>query len=105
MSRTFLSLAAAALLYAAPATAQDVRVPIGDLDLSTGVGAQTFDARVAAAARPVCGIGPRAILNANCLRRVRQEALRSLSDAARQDYVRARRGDRILAQVAPAWAG
>ena len=31
MTKTLLSLAAATLLYAAPAAAQDVRVPVGDL--------------------------------------------------------------------------
>ncbi|MFA4893651.1 UrcA family protein [Brevundimonas sp.] len=102
MIRTALSLTAAALLYAAPATAQEVRIPFSDLDLSTGSGAQTFDARAAAAARRVCALGPRAVVNDSCVRRVQQEAVRSLPASRQDDYARARRGDRILAMVAPA---
>ena len=104
MTRTTLALAAATLLYAAPAAAQEVRVPFADLDLSSGVGAETFDARAAAAARAVCAFGPRGLVNDNCVRRVKQEAVRALPDARRDDYARARRGERILAMVAPAWS-
>lgn len=103
MTRTVLCLAAATLLYAVPATAQEVRVPFADLDLSSGVGVQTFDARAAAAARTVCAVGPRGLVNDNCVRRVQQEAVRALPEARRDDYARARRGERILAMVAPAW--
>lgn len=103
MTRTVLSLAAAVLLYAAPAAAQEVRVPFADLDLSSGTGAQTFDARAAAAARSVCAAGPRGLVNDNCVRRVQQEAVRALPAARQDDYARARRGERILAMVAPAW--
>ena len=60
MTRTALSLAVAALLYAAPAAAQEVRVPFADLDLSSGAGAMTFDARAAEAARAVCAVQTRA---------------------------------------------
>ena len=103
MTKTALALAAAALLYAAPAAAQTVRVPFGDLNLSTAAGAEIFDARAAAAARAACAFGPRALVNDNCVRRVQQEAVRSLPAARQDDYARARRGDRILAMVAPAW--
>lgn len=103
MTKTPLALAAAALLYAAPAAAQTVRVPFGDLNLSTAAGAETFDARAAAAARAVCALGPRALVNDNCVRRVRREAVRALPAARQDDYARAHRGDRILAMVAPAW--
>ena len=103
MTRTVLSLAAATLLYAAPAAAQEVRVPFADLDLSSGVGARTFDARAAEAARTVCAVGPRGLVNDNCVRRVQQEAVRALPAARQDDYARARRGKRILAMVAPAW--
>lgn len=103
MIRTLLTLTAATLLYAAPASAQEVRVPFGDLNLSTSAGAEAFDARAAAAARAVCTTGPRNLVNDNCVRRVQQEALRSLPAARQDDYARARRGDRILAMVAPAW--
>lgn len=103
MTRTLLSLAAVTLLYASPAAAQQVRVPFADLDLSTGGGAQAFDARAAAAARSVCTLGPRALVNDNCVRRVQREAVRGLPASRQEDYARARRGERILAMVAPAW--
>ena len=103
MTRTALSLAVAALLYAAPAAAREVRVPFADLDLSSAAGARAFDARAAEAARGVCAVGPRGLVNDNCVRRVQQEAVRALPAARRDDYARARRGDRILAMVAPAW--
>jgi UrcA family protein len=103
MIRPALSLAAAALFYAAPAAAQEVRVPFGDLDLSTVSGAAAFDARAEAAARRVCAVGPRALVNDNCVRRVQQETVRGLPASRHDDYARARRGDRILAMVVPAW--
>ena len=103
MIRTVLSLAAATLLYAAPAAAQEVRVPFADLDLSSSAGARTFDQRAAEAARTVCAVGPRGLVNDNCVRRVQQEAVRALPAARQDDYARARRGERILAMVAPAW--
>jgi UrcA family protein len=103
MTRTALALAAATLLYAAPAAAQQVRVPFADLDLSSAAGAQTFDARAAAASRGVCETGPRGLVNGHCVRRVQQEAVRALPAARQGDYVRARRDERILAQAAPAW--
>jgi UrcA family protein len=102
MIKTALALAAATLLHAAPAAAQTVRVPFGDLNLSTAAGAEAFDARAAAAARAACAVGPR-LVNDNCVRRVQQEAVRGLPAARQDDYVRARRGERILAMVAPAW--
>ena len=109
------------------------RVQWGDLDLSSAAGADAFDARVAAAAdrmcrgvkrpasrisdrafcraavraaaaaRTVCAVGPRGLVNDNCVRRVQQEAVRALPAARQDDYARARRGERILAMVAPAW--
>ena len=103
MTRTLLSLAAFVLLGAAPAAAQEVRVPFADLDLSSGAGAQAFDARAAEAARGVCAFGPRGLVNDNCMRRVQREAVRALPAARQDDYARARRGERILAMVAPAW--
>ena len=103
MTRTALSLAFAALLHAAPAAAEQVRVPFADLDLSSVAGARTFDARAAEAARTVCAMGPRGLVNDNCVRRVQQEAVRALPVARQDDYARARRSDRILAMTAPAW--
>ena len=102
MTRTALALAAATLLYAAPAAAQTVRVPFGDLNLSTTAGAEAFDARAAAAARQACAVGSR-LVNDNCVRRVQKEAVRGLPSARQDDYARSRRGDRILAMVAPNW--
>ena len=103
MTRTVLAFAAATLLSAAPAAAQELRIPFTDLDLSSSAGAQTFDARAATAARTVCVVGPRGLVNDNCVRRVQQEAVRALPAARQDDYTRARRGERILAMVAPAW--
>ena len=102
MTKTLLSLAAATLLYAAPAAAQNVRVPVGDLDLSTGAGAAAFDARVASAARDACTAGSR-LVNEACVVRVQREAVRQLPQNRQDDYARARRGDRVLAMVSPAW--
>ena len=50
------SLAGAALLLAAAgsASAQDARIPWGDLDLGTGRGAATLDSRIEAAADRLC---------------------------------------------------
>ncbi|MBU3971273.1 MAG: UrcA family protein [Alphaproteobacteria bacterium] len=103
MTRTLLSLAAFVLLGAAPAAAQEVRVPFADLDLTSGAAAQAFDVRAAEAARAVCAFGPRGLVNDNCVRRVQQEAVRALPAARQDDYARARRGERILAMVVPAW--
>lgn len=103
MIKTALVLATATLLYAAPAAAQTVRVPFGDLNLSTAAGAEAFDTRAAAAAREVCAFGPRALVNDNCVRRVQREAVRGLPAARQDDYARAPRNDRILAMVARAW--
>jgi UrcA family protein len=102
MTKTLFALAAATLLYAAPAAAQEVRVPIGDLDLSTGAGAAAFDARVASAARDACLRGPR-LVDSVCVQRVRREAVRQLPQNRQDAYARARRGDRVLAMIAPAW--
>ncbi|MBA4803440.1 MAG: UrcA family protein [Brevundimonas sp.] len=104
MTRTLLSLAGAALLYAAPAAAQDaVRVPFADLDLSTGAGAAAFDARAAEAARNTCRRGPSQMIDTNCVRILQREIVRQLPRPRQEDYARARRGERLLAMAAPAW--
>ncbi len=104
MTRTLISLAAFSLLTAGSAAAQDVvRVPVGDLDLSTRTGAAAFDARVAAEARDACLRGSRSIPNAVCIQRVQREAVRLLPQSRQDDYARARRGDGIQAMVSPAW--
>ena len=98
-----LAGARADLLDAGAAAAQEVRVPFADLTRSSSAGARAFDARAAAAARTVCVVGPRGLVNDNCVRRVQREAVRALPVARQDDYARARRGERILAQIAPAW--
>jgi UrcA family protein len=103
MIRTTLALAAATLFYAAPAAAQTVRVPFADLNLSTGAGAAAFDARAAEAGRTVCTVGSARLVNTNCVKRIQREAVRQLPQSDREDYARARRGDRVLAMAAPAW--
>lgn len=103
MIKTLLPLAALALLTAVPAAAQDaVRVPFGDLNLSTASGAATFDARVAAEARDACLRGPR-LVDTLCVQRVTREAVRSLPRPRQDDYARARQAAPITAMVAPAW--
>ena len=102
MTKTLLALTAAMLLHAAPAAAQDVRVPVGDLDLSSGAGAAAFDARVASAARDACLREPRLVASV-CVQRVQREAVRQLPQSRQDDYARARRDERVQAMVAPAW--
>jgi UrcA family protein len=103
MIKTALALAAATLLCAAPAAAQTVRVPFGDLNLSTAAGAEAFDARVAEAGREVCTTGSARLVNTSCVKRIQREAVRELPRSDRDDYARARRGERILAMVVPSW--
>jgi UrcA family protein len=50
-----LLLGAAGAYAASPDTAPSVRVAYGDLNLASAQGASTFHARIAAAARTVCG--------------------------------------------------
>ena len=78
MIKTALALAAATLLCAAPAAAQTVRVPFGDLNLSTAAGAEAFDARVAEAGREVCTTGSARLVNTSCVKRIQREAVREL---------------------------
>jgi UrcA family protein len=104
MTRTLISIAAFAGLTAGSAVAQDaVRVPVGDLDLSTRAGAVAFDARVAAEARDACLRGSRSIPDSVCIQRIQREAVRQLPQSRQDDYARARRSDGIQAMVAPAW--
>lgn len=104
MLKILLSLAAAALLHAAPAAAQDTaRVPFGDLDLSTAAGADAFDARVSAVARDACQLSSPRLIDRVCVRRITNDAVRGLPQARQQDYARARRAGPIMAMVAPAW--
>ena len=55
---TVATLAFATPIQAAPADEDMVTIAIGDLDLSTADGAASFDRRVRAAARSICGTMP-----------------------------------------------
>lgn len=105
MTKSAIAFVAAVLLSAAPAAALEVRAPFADLDLSSVAGVEGFDARADAAARSVCAIGPRGIVNDNCVRQVQHEAIRALPAARRDDFVCARCDECILAMAAPAWPG
>lgn len=76
-----LSVAALALGgLAAPAMAQDVRIPVGDLNLNTAQGRAQFDVRVKEAAERTCpGIRELARHDA-CVRTFREAADENLSD-------------------------
>lgn len=93
----FAFIAATLVASAGAATAQDYRIPYGDLDLGSVEGSAAFDARVRQAADRACrGIGP--VPEAQCRIRFRAEAMRQLPAARRDDYARAR-GSRELAMV------
>ena len=94
-TRTMSGLVAAASLAAAgAASAQTARIPYGDLDLATTAGAQTFEARVDAAARGFCRNAHR--INSHlpdrstCERAVREEAMSQLPEYAQTRYAMSR---------------
>lgn len=88
---------AVAILSAGAASASDYRIAIGDLDLATAQGARAFDLRVRGMANTACISG--SILDqARCRGAFREEALRQLPDARREDYARAR-SSRIAART------
>jgi UrcA family protein len=91
------ALSAALLLSAGAASAQDYRIPFGDLDLGSLQGAAAFDARVNDAAGRACRLGA-PMPDLQCRARFRVEAMRQLPTARRDDYARAR-GGRVLAMV------
>lgn len=88
------SLVAALSIVAGAASAQEVRIQWGDLDLSSAAGADAFDARVSAAADRMCrGVkrpGSRLSDRAFCRAAVRNEAVRQLPGAAQVDYALSR---------------
>jgi UrcA family protein len=85
------SLAAALTLAAAgSASAGEVRIAWGDLDLSTAAGADAFDARIRAAARKMCRNVPMIGGRAACQAAVRDEAVTLLPGAAQVDYALSR---------------
>jgi len=88
--KTLASLAAVLTLAAGSASAGEVRIPWGDLDLSTPAGADAFDQRVRAAARKLCRNTPMIGGRAACLAAVRDEAVTLLPGAAQVDYALSR---------------
>lgn len=89
--KTLASLAAVlSLAAAAPASAGEVRIAWGDLDLSTPAGADAFDQRVRAAARKMCRGMPMIGGRAACHAAVRDEAVTRLPGAAQVDYALSR---------------
>ena len=89
------SLAAVlALAAAGSASAQEARIAWGDLDLSSAAGANTFDARVEAAARTLCRgarkPGSRISDRAFCRAAVQAEAVRLLPGRVQVEYALSR---------------
>ncbi len=93
--KALASLAAVlALAAAGSASAQEARIAWGDLDLSRAAGANTFDARVEAAARTLCRgarkPGSRISDRAFCRAAVQAEAVRLLPGRAQVEYALSR---------------
>lgn len=93
--KALASLAAVlALAAAGSASAQEARIAWGDLDLSSAAGANTFDARVEAAARTLCRgarkPGSRISDRAFCRAAVQAEAVRLLPGRVQVEYALSR---------------
>lgn len=93
--KTLASLAAILSLAAAgSATAQEARIAWGDLDMSSAVGADAFDARIEAAARKLCrnARAPGRLISdrAYCRARVQAEAVRLLPGRVQVEYALSR---------------
>lgn len=88
------ALAAVSLFAAAPASAQQARIRVGDLNLAAAAGADGLDALIDAAARDLCRWvrrqGSRISDRAFCTAAVRAEVMRQLPARARYDYALAR---------------
>jgi UrcA family protein len=78
-----LLLGAAAAFAAGPDAAPSVRVAYGDLNLASAQGASTFHARVAAAARSVCGADNLDIRNLQEYATARSCETRAIANAVR----------------------
>lgn len=78
---------AVTLATAGAASAQDVRVAYGDLDLSTASGAQQFDRRVNRAVRTACQ-GGSLRETAQCAAALRAEIQSLLPSVRREEYAR-----------------
>lgn len=85
---TAITLAAATPLHA-QAIDDQVSVKIADLDLSSADGAATFDRRVRAAARQICGWMPTTNLN---LQRQVADCQAEVAASAKQELALARAG-------------
>lgn len=95
--KTLASLAAVlalAVAVAGSASAQDARIAFGDLDMSSAVGANAYDARVETAARRLCRYArkPGSIISdrAFCRAAVQAEAVRLLPGRVQVEYARSR---------------
>lgn len=92
--KALASLAAVLALAAGSVSAQEARIAWGDLDLSSAAGADTFDARVEAAARTLCRgakkPGSRISDRAFCRAAVQSEAVRLLPGRAQVEYALSR---------------
>lgn len=93
---TVLALIAALNVGAAAVPSPDqpivpsARIAFGDLDLASGAGARTLEARIERGARRACtAINGRSIAGrSDCLAAFREEAMDRLPTAAREDYAR-----------------
>jgi UrcA family protein len=93
--KALASLTAVLVLAAAgSASAQEARIAFGDLDMSSAAGANTFDARVAAATRALCRgarkPGGRISDHAFCRAAVQAEAIRLLPGRVQVEYALSR---------------
>ncbi|QTC91214.1 UrcA family protein [Brevundimonas goettingensis] len=88
--KLILTAALAAAAIAGSASAQNARIPYGDLNLSTASGADAFDARIAKAAQSMCKNATRPVSRLNdsaqCAAAVRAEAVAQLPGQTRAQY-------------------
>jgi UrcA family protein len=84
------SLATAAVLAASAASASDLRLSYGDLDLSTREGAARLDTRIRQLANQLCD-NRTPVQRLSCRAGVREEALSNLPAQARTEYARGSR--------------
>ena len=85
-----VSLTAAAVLAASAASASDLRISYGDLDLATRDGAARLDTRIRQVADQLCA-NRTPLERLACRAGVRDEALSNLPAHARTEYARGSR--------------
>lgn len=85
-----VSLTTAAVLAASAASASDLRITYGDLDLTTREGAAQLDTRIRKAANKLCA-NRTPLESTTCRAAVREEALSNLPAQARIEYARGSR--------------